>query len=303
MASENLSTLSLLIIVVACSLIFYGTITQTQRLHRVGIIVAESAEAFVSPNSAVVLINVKNVASIQLRTVVICIDSNDVAEFKVDLHPGASHTLILRDPLGFWFGGQTKKVVVTAFFADGSETSTLTSIRVHGTAWAGVESKPPAEQHSEKVVFFMDSFKEGLSEWHPWGNATALVVEVDRHGKPSPCLHIFASGVNSLAGASKTVNVNLNTPATLNFTFDYNIHAPKVGNVFPGNLWVRVLSSTGSVLVDEEVYEAESTDSGWKSATVITPPVSGEITLIVYARLQSPKGQDTWVDNAVLCTT
>ena len=302
MASEKLSTLFLIAITVVGSTVFYSVFTQTRQASAA--VAVEWAEAQVSPTDAVAVINVRNAASKQLRMLelMVQIDGCDVADFKVDLPPGGSYTLTLRNPPGTWLAGETKNAAVKAVFADGSEASTVASVKVYGTSWFGPEDNALGEGPPGRKVFFMDDFKEGLSGWRPWGNATALTVEVDKHGKPSPCLHIFGSGAGLLAGASKTVDVNLTSPATLEFVFDYNVQALKTGGVFPGNLWVRVLSPSGNVLVDEKVYEASSADSGWKNATVTIPPVSGKITLIVYTRLQSPRGQETWIDNVVLST-
>ncbi|MEM3466853.1 MAG: hypothetical protein QW566_10325 [Candidatus Jordarchaeales archaeon] len=225
-------------------------------------------------------------------------------DFNVNMPPGSSYTLIMRNPPGRWVTGETKNAAITAVFSDGSTTSTIASIRVSGTGWFGIEENPQtglSGNESGKKVIFVDDFKNGLSGWRPWGNATGLAVEVDMHGKPSPCLHVYAPGqAGSLAGASKAADVNFSSPATLHFTFDYNVHALKDRGVFPGNLWVRVLGPSGNMLVDEKVYEADSTDSGWDNATVTIPPVTGRITLIIYAQILSLKGEDFWIDNVVL---
>lgn len=311
MAVENLSTITLLAVVLVGSLAVFGIVMPIFNQRTVAALAVDSAEAQVSPTDAVVVINVRNAGGKQLRMVElkVQVEGCDVMDFNVDMPPGSAYTLILRNPPGRWVAGETKNAAITAVFSDGSTTATIASIRVSGTGWHGTEEEPleePSEDNSEgegsgKKVIFMDDFKNGLSGWRPWGNATGLAVEVDMHGKPSPCLHVCASGqVGSLAGASKTADVNFSSPATLYFTFDYNVHALKDRGVFSGNLWVRVLGASGNVLVDEKVYEANSADSGWKNATVTIPPVTGRITLIIYAQILSSKGQDFWIDNVAL---
>lgn len=315
MATENLSTITLLAVVLVGSLAVFSIVMPIFNQRTVAALAVDSAEAQVSPTDAVVAINVRNTGGKQLRMVElkVQVEGCDVMDFNVDMPPGGTYTLIMRNPPGRWVAGETKNAAITAIFSDGSTTATIASVRVSGTGWFGIEENPQmglsgnesggnsGGESSGKKVIFMDDFKNGLSGWRPWGNATGLAVEVDMHGKPSPCLHVYAPGqVGSLAGASKTADVNLSSPATLYFTFDYNVHALKDRGVFPGNLWVRVLGASGNVLVDEKAYEADSADSGWKNATVTVPPVTGRITLIIYARILSSKGQDFWIDNVVL---
>jgi len=341
MATENLSSLLLIAVVLIGSIAVYGAATPLLTQRSATVLAVESAEAQVNPTDAVAVINVKNTAAKQIRLIElkVQVEGCDVAHFNVDVPPGSSYSLVLRNPPGRWTAGEVKNAAITAVFSDGSTASIVASIRVYGSGWVGAEENPIGGQSSGsqegspggstgspaggsqagnqtagnqtggssggqtggKTVIFADDFQNGLSGWQPWGTASGLAVEVDMHGKPSPSLHVYAGGsVGTLAGASKEVDVNLASPATLTFAFDYNVHALKDKGIFPGNLWVRVLGPSGNVLVDEKVYEATSADSGWKSATVTIPPVTGRITLIVYMQILSSKGQEFWMDNAVL---
>jgi len=342
MATENLSSLLLIAVVLIGSIAVYGVATPLLTQRSATALAVESAEAQVNPTDAVAVINVKNTAAKQIRLIElkVQVEGCNVADFNVNVPPGSSYSLVLRNPPGRWTAGEVKNAAVTAVFSDGSMASIVAPIKVYGTGWVGAEENPIGGQSSGsqegssggstgssaegnqtggsqtagnqtggssggqtggKTVIFADDFKNGLSGWRPWGTASGLAVEVDMHGKPSPSLHVYAGGsVGTLAGASKEVDVNLASPATLTFAFDYNVHALKDKDAFPGNLWVRVLGPSGDVLVDEKVYEAASADSGWKNASVTIPPVTGRITLIVYMQILSSKGQEFWMDNVVL---
>lgn len=327
MADDSLSSILLTAVVLLGSIAILGMVAFAVNVRTVAALSVESAEAQTSPLEAVVAISVKNTGGKQLKMVAlkVQVEGCDIAYFNVDVPPGGSCPIVLRNPPGKWAPGETKSAAVTAIFADGSEASTVASIRVHGSGWCGVEANPETPsgggvggsvgESGEGVggsvgesgggggVIFVDDFKNGLSGWRPWGSASGVTVEVDKHGKPSPCLHVHVPGqASSVAGAAKTVSVDLSSPAVLCFAFDYNVHALKDGGVFPGNLWVMVLGPSGDVLVDERVYAAGSADSGWKYASVTIPPVTGRLELIIYMHVQSSKGQEFWVDNVTLRT-
>lgn len=312
MTTESISSLFIIAAVLIASIVAYNVVVPFLTEWNATVLTVEAAEAQANAAGAVVAINVRNAAVKQMHLVElnVQVEGCDIARFNVDVPPGGSYPLIMRNPLGKWMSGELKNAVVTAFFSDGSTASVVAPIRVYGGGWVGSE-EDPLEDHEEggnqtggggqtgKTTVFADDFKNGLSGWQPWGTASSLIVEVDMHGKPSPSLHVHAGGtVGTLAGASKTVN--LTVPATMLFTFNYKVHAMKDGGAFPGNLWVRVLGPSGNVLVDEKIYEAKSTDSGWKDAAAEIPPVTGRITLVVYTQILSSNGEDFWVDNAVL---
>ncbi|MEM2189384.1 MAG: hypothetical protein QXO15_00190 [Nitrososphaerota archaeon] len=326
MPSEKLSTLVLIMIAVSGLAVTAAALSSVCIMRAPSVVAIDYAEAYAGHTGAIAVLNVKNMASKPIRIVEIKVFVGEIyaADFLADVPPGSSFAIVLKNPPGRWRSGEMKTITVTSVFADGSLVSCIASIKVSGGEWIGEETNPiivnSAEGETEegaggeggaggeeeggggsKGVVFADDFSEGLTEWRAWGENMGLVIEVSKHGKPSPCLHVQKSGgVGTLAGVAREINVNLQHPTTLSLSFDYNVHAKKEGNIFPGNLWVRVLDSSGSILVDEKVYEAYSADSGWKSATVAIPSVSGRITAIFYMQMLSSGKQDFWIDNVVL---
>lgn len=329
MPSENLSAVVLIAIALAGGLVLYAAMPSLITAGSASLVMVESAEARVDPSCAIITVSIKNLAQKQMRLVglLIQVEGMDIADFNVDVPPGKNVMLVLPNPPGIWVAGEKKNIVVTATFSDGSQSSITAPLMVFGTSWYGVErdpitgppssppnnppssdppppspspDPPPGSGGGSRIIIFADDFRDGLSGWRAWGNASGIVVEVARHGRPSPCLHIYgAGGDGSLAGASKTVNVALQTPATLHLTFDYNVQALRHQGAFPGNLWVMVLGPGDSVVFREKVYEARSADSGWRTVSVTIPPITGEVTIVIYTQVLG-ENHDVWIDNVVL---
>jgi hypothetical protein len=80
--------------------------------------------------------------------------------------------------------------------------------------------------------------------------------------------------------------------------FDFNVHALKDSGGFPGNLWLRIYADD-AVMVDLQVYDAHSADSGWKggsiSFTINSPPKT--VTTVFYMIDESSETQEFWLDN------
>jgi len=298
---EHFSVFALILIALVGGIVLYPVLMQYSGVGYCALSV-ENAEASSSTGGVVVAVSFQNAGSKTITSASLEVDGNVLAEVNEQIPPGKGGSLVAQNPPGVWVCGSRKTGAIKVTYADGSSASFLVAIPVTGGAFnsGGQQSGGP----SQKRVLISDTFDGGLSGWTLWGYTQAFAIETDAHGKPAPALHIYGNGpVGVKAGAAKAVSLPPGTTAiSLALTFDFNVQALPDKKAFPGNLWLRV-DAGGSTLFDEQIYKADSADSGWKSAEVqinLPQPAPDSLTLIIYMVDQSSKVQEFWLDNVVL---
>jgi len=293
--TENHATLALVLVALIGGFLVYGLTSQYFKVGYCSLTV-ESAEAC-SSSDGVVAVSFQNAGSKTITNVKLEISGVILAEASGPIPPGKGGSLVAKNPSGVWVCGSKKTGALRVSLADGSQASFLVTIPVRGSPF-----NPAGQQPGGRVLLESDTFDDGLGGWFLWGDAQAFAIETDAHGKPAPALHVYGNGpVGDKAGAAKTVSLPPGTTAiSLALTFDFNVHALPEKGAFPGNLWLRV-DAGGSTVYDEQIYEAESADSGWKSVEAqVALPQTDSVTLIIYMVDKSDKVQEFWLDNVVI---
>jgi hypothetical protein len=307
---EHFSAFALILIALVGGIVLYPVLMQYSGVGYCALSV-ENAEASSSTGGVVVAVSFQNAGSKTITSASLEVDGNVLAEVNEQIPPGKGGSLVAQNPPGVWVCGLRKTGAIKVTYADGSSASFLVAIPVTGGVFnSGGQSggqQPGGQQLgglSQKRVLISDTFDDGLSGWTLWGYTQAFAIETDAHGKPAPALHVYGNGpVGVKAGAAKAVSLPPGTTAiSLALTFDFNVQALPDKKAFPGNLWLRV-DAGGSTLFDEQIYRADSADSGWKSVEVqinLPQPAPDSLTLIIYMVDQSSKVQEFWLDNVVL---
>jgi len=249
---------------------------------------------------------VKNVGSKPIISLVLKVGGETLPFPNVSpsrpLAPGQSASIVA-DLEGSFIAGESYRITVIARSKDGSDVAYATTAMAVGggsPVWSPPESGSQ-EGGQQTIYLFLDDFSSGLSGWALWGESDGFSIEIDSHGKPAPCLHVYGRGrLGAAVGASKTVEVGRAAGSAI-IVFDFNALARRDERAFPGNLWVR-LEADGSTVLDELVYDAKSAGSGWKSRqlTVSLSRAPRKLTLIFYMVVESTKTQEFWVDNVGL---
>jgi hypothetical protein len=308
---EHFSVFALILIALVGEIVLYPVLMQYSGVGYCALAV-ENAEASSSTDGVDVAVSFQNAGSKTITSASLEVEGNVLAEVNEQIPPGKGGSFVAQNPPGVWVCGSRKTGAIKVTYADGSSASFLVAIPVTGGAFNSGGQQPGSQQSggqqsggpSQKRVLISDTFDDGLSDWTLWGYTQAFAIETDAHGKPAPALHVYGNGpVGVKAGAAKTVSLPPGTTTiSLVLTFDFNVQALPNEKVFPGNLWFRV-DAGGSTLFDEQIYKADSVDSGWKSAEVqinLPQPAPDSLTLIIYMVDQSSKVQEFWLDNVVL---
>jgi hypothetical protein len=221
---------------------------------------------------------------------------------------------IVTDLEGGVLAGESYTITIIARGEGGSEVAHVMTVKAAGGG--GPVWSPPGSggfsggeaggsRGGQQIIYlFFDDFKSGLSGWMLWGEFSGFSIEVDSHGKPAPCLHVYGRGrVGAAVGAFKEVEVNQSAGSAI-IIFDFNVLARKDDGAFPGNLWVR-LDADGVTVLNELVYDAKSAGSGWKSSqlSAFLSWAPRKLTLIFFMVIESAKTQDFWLDNIGLAVS
>jgi len=307
---EHFSVFALILIALVGGIVLYPVLMQYSGVGYCALSV-ENAEASSSTGGVVVAVSFQNAGSKTITSASLEVEGNVLAEVNEQIPPGKGGSLVAQNPPGVWVCGLRKTGAIKVTYADGSSASFLVAIPVTGGAFNSGGQHSGGQQSggqqsggpSQKRVLISDTFDDGLSGWTLWGYTQAFAIETDAHGSLLlHCTFTETEPVGVKAGAAKTVSLPPGTTAiSLALTFDFNVQAlPE--KVFPWNLWLRV-DAGGSTLFDEQIYKADSADSGWKSAEVqinLPQPAPNSLTLIIYMVDQSSKVQEFWLDNVVL---
>jgi len=303
MSSESVSTFILIALTIAGSLTAYFLLQAVRPIPTEFMI--ETTNAQVMPDGAVLIINIKNLGPYKIVETATVIDGYEVERSQVEIEAEHTYAIIIQNPPGKWVPGNSKNVVITAKYTDGSTVTHIASVKIYGIgSWIGDELPSGGEQEGEgtgeggaPILSFFDDFKDGFSGWLPWGDLEGYSVEVDKKsGSPSPALHVFGNGENgTIVGAAKTVQIDGSAP--YNLSFDYRLHVKQM-NSPTLSLWLRIEDSQSSVLFSEVICEIENSDSGWSSFSITLPQMNGEITIIIYMEdVVTKYHQEFWLDN------
>lgn len=269
---------------------------------------------------AVFTCTVKNIGGGSITRITVQLGDESEADYpnvspSNPLNPGQSASIVLSLDGWKYAVGKTYMVKLIAYLSDGSIFAHATTAFCKGVnpspTWAppqnggdGWSGGGGLGSQSASITLIDDDFSGGsLSGWSLWGDGQGYNIEVDRHGRPAPCLHVYGNGCRGAhVGAAKTVSIpEMLLPDNVNLRFDFNVHALKDDEAFPGNLWLRI-EADGQVAFEGQIYDAESAGSGWRSSQAVVnfTESSNTITLIFYMIDESGKIQEFWIDNVVL---